>query len=146
ANNGNIRQVADSLNSTRTQDYGYDTLNRLTSFALSGTASQQFSIDPFGNMSFVSSGSATSTFDGSTNRINNLPCAGSATPYDSGGNQTCDSDQNGAVRQYTFDSKSQIRQIAMLGSNTPFVSYDYLPNGSRVRKSNADGSFTEYIY
>ncbi len=33
----------------------------------------------------------------------------------------------------------------MLGSGTPFVTYLYGADGIRVRKSNADGTFTEYV-
>ena len=33
----------------------------------------------------------------------------------------------------------------MLGSGTPFVTYLYGADGNRVRKSNADGTFTEYV-
>jgi len=146
ANNGNIWQVADTLSSTRTQDFTYDSLNRLAGFSLGGTLNQQFSIDSFGNMSPLSGGQPVSTFDPATNRINNLPCAGVATAYDATGNQTCDTNSSGAVRQYGFDSEDNINQITVLGGSSPFVSYVYDANGTRVAKNNADGTYTEYVH
>jgi len=59
------------------------------------------------------------------NRINNLPCASAAAPYDAAGNQLCSTDANGAVSQYSYNADSQIGQIALLGyasSRVPHVS------------------------
>ena len=144
-NNGNIWQIADALNPTAwTRKFGYDCLNRLSSSQV-GSSLTNYSIDSFGNMSPMSGGAAVSTFDPATNRINNLPCASVLTPFDASGNQTCDTNHDGADRQYGFDSENRISRIAVLGSGSPFVNYIYHANGDRVRRSNADGTYTEYV-
>jgi RHS repeat-associated protein len=145
ANNGNIWGIADNLNSAKTQGFTYDSLNRLSGFYLGGAFNRGFTIDPFGNMSPLSGTTAINTFDAATNHINNLPCSGSATPFDSAGNQLCDTDQHGGVRQYQYDGESRIKQIASFGSPTPFEIYAYDSNGNRIRKTNADGTYTEYV-
>jgi RHS repeat-associated protein len=142
-NSGNIWQIKDFLNGANTQSFGYDSLNRIASASGPGM-SQQYAIDSFGNMSLMSGGSAITHFD-AANRINDLPCASSVSAYDLAGNQVCDTDANGGVRQYQYDAESRVRQIASLGSSTPFATYNYDANGNRVRKSNADGTYTEYV-
>ncbi|GGG75787.1 RHS repeat-associated core domain-containing protein [Edaphobacter dinghuensis] len=146
ANNGNIWGITDTLNPSQTQGFTYDALNRISSFSLGGAISQQYKIDSFGNMSPMSGTNPVFSFDPATNRINNLPCAASLAPYDTVGNQICDTDNNGALRQYSFDAENRISQIAMLGSGTPFETYFYDGDGNRVRKANANGNFTEYVY
>jgi RHS repeat-associated protein len=147
-NNGNITQIKDWKNPNRTQNFVYDNLNRLSSFSNGdGSMQQSYTIDSFGNMSTVAGGVATTTFDLATNRINSLPCAASVTPFDAAGNQLCDTDANGAVRQYGVDADNHITQIAILGNtSSPFETYTYDANGGRVRKTNANGTYTEYVY
>jgi RHS repeat-associated protein len=145
ANNGNIWGITDTQNSTRTQGFTYDPLNRIGSFSLGGALNQQFQVDSFGNMSLMSGGNPVSTFDAATNRISNLPCAASVAGYDAAGNQLCSTDQYGGIVQYSFDAESRISAITAQGSGTPFVNYIYGADGARVRKSNADGTFTEYV-
>ncbi len=145
ANSGNIWGITDTLNSAKTQGFTYDSLNRITSFSVGGAVNQQYTTDSFGNMSRLSGGTALTTFDPTTNRINDLPCAASTTPFDSAGNQICDTDTYGGVRQYQYDAESRIQQISSLGSSTPFATYTYDVDGARVRKMNADGTYTEYV-
>jgi RHS repeat-associated protein len=97
-------------------------------------------------MSAVSGGAAVTTFNPSTNRVSNLPCASSITPFDAAGNQLCDTDSNGVVRQYGLDAESHTTQIAILGNTAdPFETYTYDAGGSRSRKTNGTGTYTEYI-
>lgn len=81
-----------------------------------------------------------------TNRTNNLPCSTSLTSYDAAGNQTCDTDSNGAARGYSFDAENRVRGITISGSSAPFETYTYGADGDRVRKDNADGTWNEYVY
>lgn len=159
ANNGNIWNITDNLNGLRSQSFVYDGLNRLSAVKIGANHPQQYSIDSFGNMStattqtIAQSNGTTSTvlvpdftFDPATNRVKNLPCAGSVSPaFDAAGDQLCDNDSNNAVRVYGYNGDSQIKQIAMFGNTgSPFETYAYLAD-ARVRKSNADGTFTEYV-
>jgi YD repeat-containing protein len=143
-NNGNVLQIKDIVNSANLQTFGYDSNNRITSASLPGL-SQQYAHDSFGNMTMVTGGAAVSTFDPATNRISNLPCTSVLTPYDAAGNQLCDVDQNGARRQYKMDAENRITQISIFGNATPFEKYLYDADGTRVSKSGANGSLTEYI-
>lgn len=156
SNNGNIWNIVDGTNSSqgsglRSQSFGYDRLNRITSWQTQMMAgsprSQSYGYDSFGNMSPMNGSNPVYTFNLATNRINNLPCASSVpSPYDAAGNQICDTDINNAIRTYTFDAENRISSIAMLGSGTPFETYIYSGEGNRVRKNNANGTFTEYVY
>ncbi len=142
--NGNIGQIADTLNGTRTQSFTYDAVNRISSFTLGGTVMEQYNIDSFGNMKNTLVQSPLGF--GSDNRVNNFTCASPATAaYDAAGNQVCDTDPTThGVRQYSFDAEDRIAGISVPG-NQPFETYTYGADGARVRKSNKDGTYTEYV-
>jgi len=143
-NNGNIGQITDTLNATQTQSFTYDGLSRISSFTLGGTVMEQYNIDSFGNMKNILSPSAPNF--GADNRVDNFTCASPATAgYDAAGNQVCDTDPvTHGVRQYSFNAEEQIAGISVPG-NPPFETYTYGADGARVRKSNADGTFREYV-
>jgi YD repeat-containing protein len=146
ANNGNTWGITDTLNPAKTQGFTYDGLNRISSFSLNGVLNQQYAIDSFGNLSGMSGNTVLSAFDPATNRLSNLPCASSVPGFDAAGNQLCSTDGNGAVSQYSYDPQSRISQIALAGyTSSPYVNYVYDANGSRIRKNNASGTFTEYV-
>jgi RHS repeat-associated protein len=145
SNNGNVRQIKDVENPSNLQTFSYDNLNRITSASFAG-GSEQYNIDSFGNMSVTGDGlSFTPSFDPASNRINNLPCASTGSTYDAAGNQLCDTDSNGAFRRYTYDGEGHISQIAVFESASPFETYNYDADGNRLRKTNADGTYTEYL-
>jgi RHS repeat-associated protein len=145
-NNGNILSIVDGLNAANTQAFTYDSLNRINTFSLGGTLSQQYSIDSFGNLTGVVGGKATMTFAPATNRISNLPCAASVSAFDAAGNQLCSTNSAGAVTQYQFDAEDRASQIAIINTSTPFETYIYAADGARARKSNAGGTYTEYVH
>jgi len=144
ANNGNIWQITDNLNSGWTREFGYDCLNRLSNSQIGGTAVSYW-LDSFGNMSPMSGGSPVNGFD-NNNRINSLPChvAYGLSDFDAVGNQLCDSDQHGAPRIYSLNSEGRISSVAMMGSSSPFEGYLYLPTG-RTEKWSVDGEMTFYM-
>ena len=154
ANNGSIWGIADNLNSSRTQGFTYDPLNRLTSFSLGGAVQQQFAIDSYGNASLPTtySGIPYSALADPSNRLYR-PCADPANPapgtpslaYDAAGNQLCDSDPNQAKWLYYYDVESRLIQVAMVNS-PPFTSNTYDAAGNRIRVNNTDGTWTEYNY
>jgi RHS repeat-associated protein len=152
-NNGNILQIIDTLNPANTQGFGYDSLNRINTFSLNGTPNQQFNIDSFGNMAQTLNTSWVPTFDPTTNRINNLPCASSITPYDAAGNQQCSTDSNGAVSNYVYDAESRISAFSVFPADpttSPSETYVYGADGTRVRKTQGlltdpNAPYTEYV-
>jgi hypothetical protein len=50
ANNGNVMQITNNLNSARTQSFSYDELNRIDYAQASGVWSQDFAYDRYGNL------------------------------------------------------------------------------------------------
>ena len=145
-NNGNIWQISDALNSASwTRKFSYDCLNRLSGENY-GSASTSFRLDSFGNMSPLNGSTPVYTFSSSTNRISNLPCGASLNAFDAAGNQTCDTDANGANRAYAVDAEELPVSLSVQGSNTPFVQYVYSGEGDRIRKSLADGEYFEYTW
>lgn len=141
ANNAsNLTSITD-IAAGRTQSYQYDQLGRIASFSDTGTtanacnvnlpgtpsASQTYTIDPWGNMTSTGTGTNLSYSAGSNNQ---LP---PPFQYDLAGNLT--SDAIGGSYQYRADG-------LMTESGGTTYTYDAL--GQRVRK---DGSSpNEYIY
>ncbi len=113
ANNGRIAQSVDGVTG-ETLTYGYDRLNRLS--GVSGTWSQTYSYDGFGNLTGKSAVGAypamNASFDPLTNRQNGLS-------YDANGNVTA----NGAG----YDVENRL-----VGDSTALYVYDHA--GKRVQK------------
>jgi RHS repeat-associated protein len=151
-NNGNIWQITDPMNSTRTQGFSYDSLNRLSAFSNGdGSMQQSYVTDSFGNM--VQSGTLSSGLSfGSNNRINSLNYG-----YDAAGNLT--QSYNGlSTTPYSYDAESRLVSVNS-------AAYTYDASGNRVRKDispnwteyvnfngqtlaekNSDGTWSDYIY
>jgi len=138
-NNGNITQIKDWRNPNRTRYFGYDALNRLSSFSngYSNTDPnymyQTYSYDSFGNLSQSGTLSSALSFDGN-NRINS-----GGYGYDAAGN--INSYYNGVfTSNYVFDAESRVFNV---NSGAGYYTYDAA--GERVRK-DANGTYTEYQY
>ena len=134
-NNGNVYSIADQLNSSRTQNFGYDQLNRLTSAQTSGTHwGNTYVIDAWGNLIQKNqiTGKAAGEFlqvqADSTNRLIGYT-------YDAGGNMT-----NDGSHSFQFDADNQITTV-----NGTAATYSYGPDGQRVRKVVGSAS-SDYIY
>src|ERR1700674_1137904 len=130
-NNGNILSVADQLNSSRTQSFSYDPLNRLVT-ANESRWGLQFTYDPWGNFlqQSLTAGYATQHqyVAAPNNRLTGYT-------YDAAGNLL-----NDTFHQYTFNGKNQIAQV-----DNGAATYTYDPDGSRVRKDTG-ANFTEYYH
>jgi len=135
ANNGNIWQAQDSLNSVRTQNFTYDTLNRIKAFATANnSASQTYAIDAWGNLSQSGTLSSTLTFDGN----NKITSGGVA--YDAAGDEVAVNNGVSTVN-YTYDAD---RHILTAANGT--AKYFYSSEGNRVRKDMGSTNWTEYVY
>lgn len=141
-NNGDVLSVTDNLNAARTQTYGYDALNRLSS-AVEGRWGLNFVYDPWGNrlQQNVTSGSATQvqvTVD-SSNRIQGAPAGCTINNpfcYDAGGRLL-----NDGTHKFAFDGESRISQVDSGAGH-----YFYDASGNRVRKDVTGSPSTEYVY
>lgn len=129
-NNGNVLSVGDHINSSRTQTFTYDSLNRLSTGSESrwGLA---WVYDPFGNnlQQNVTAGSAFQHQYTATVQ-NQL----SGFPHDAAGNMLSD-----GTNQYAYDSENRISTVNGTGA-----AYVYDANGDRVSKT-VGSAVTEYV-
>jgi RHS repeat-associated protein len=154
ANTGNIWQSQDALNSGRTQTFGYDPLNRLTSFVRSDNAMQQtYAYDSFGNMNQTTPGTLQSnlSFNANNQAIGNgYDAAGNVTSYNDGVSTKAlgyDAENkllnfNSGAATYTYDAnRGRVRKDA--GNFwTEYVSF----NGQTLAEKSSDGTWSDYIY
>jgi RHS repeat-associated protein len=122
--NGNIYQIANNRDTTRTENFTYDNLNRLTQGSSSGTKwGEAFTVDPWGNMwqrSLVSGKTNYEPLNAPASLQNQL----TGFTYDVAGNMI----QNGSAT-YTYDGDNRLRATAGW-------TYVYDGEGVRVKKSN----------
>jgi RHS repeat-associated protein len=156
--------ITDPLNSANTQNCSFaaDDLSRISTANCGAIWGQNFTYDPFGNISKARIGtSAGTTFQptyqsspSNTNRIASLP--GGVTPtYDANGNSTNDS-----FHQYTWDAEN--RPVSVNGTavtltydalgrmveqarGTSYTQIVYSPLGSKLAKMNGATLQTAYI-
>ena len=125
-NNGNISSIIDNKDSTRTQTFTYDSLDRITSgysTAATGTYSwgETYSIDAWGNLNIgPMGGKAHGGNFANASDNNNHPLG---FTYDAAGNLT-------NTTQYVYDPENRIQVTA--GN-----AYTYDAGGQRVLKSNS---------
>jgi RHS repeat-associated protein len=131
-NNGNISSIVDNKDTSRTQTFTYDILNRITSgysAAATGTYSwgETYSVDPWGNLNIGPMGNKAhgGTFANASDN-NNRPLG---FTYDAAGNLTNTS-------QYVYDPENRIQVTAG-------TAYTYDADGQRVLKSNSSGTPTK---
>jgi len=138
-NNGNILSIPDTLSAANTQQFTYDTLNRIKSFVTTdGRMQQTFTIDSFGNASAVAPGTLQNNLSFDPINLNRI--SSSRASYDASGNVTAMT--NGvSTTSFTYDSVGQLTQVN--GGAT--ATYTYSPSGERVRKDD-NGTYTEYVY
>lgn len=94
-----------------------------------GLLTQAFNFDAWGNLKQT----GTFNFEQNFNGMNQISSGG--YQYDAAGNLT-----DGVGRSYEWDAEGFLAQI-----DNAATTYDYDPNGLRVRKSSSGGS-TEYLY
>jgi RHS repeat-associated protein len=140
-NNGNVlRQTIAAPGLSLTQDYCYDSLNRLASASENGGAnwSQSYGYDRWGNRWVSAStgytlSSLTPTGSGAFNTANNRLFA---SGYDNAGNHTSD------AQSRTFEYDGENRQTKF---NVTVGQYFYDGDGRRVKKIDGAGT-TIFVY
>ena len=151
---GNVTGYTDTVNGTWSMAGGYDSLNRLTSAMPSAGVylglHATWSYDAFGNRSAENFGGSlsspyappvpASTTEG-FNTSNQVQAAGSGYPpsYDSAGDVTCDSYNNGACsgNQYLYDADGRVCAVKNLIGK--MMEYLYDAEGTRVAKGTITG-------
>ena len=138
-NNGNVMKIADNLQPNRTQTFGYDNLNRISTAQSAATSGadcwgQSFGYDAWANLLAENltkcSGTQLSVGVNAQNRITN-----SGISYDAAGDMLTD-----GVNTYTYDAESRISTLNGAGA-----SYFYDGNGQRTRKQLGSNT-TDYVY
>jgi RHS repeat-associated protein len=128
ANNGNIFTITNAKDSTRTQSFAYDPLNRLLTGGDNGHWANTYTYDPWGNLTNKTPGSpAGENMNQPADTNNHL----SGLTYDAAGNVT--NDRLGGA--FVFDGENRIKSA---GS----VTYTYDADGRHIQKSSG----TNYWY
>src|ERR1041385_4000664 len=131
-NNGNVQSLTYAGGGlSYTQNFGYDSLNRLTTANENSGASwsQTNGYDQYGNRWIDYGGGVHNlAFSTSNNRITTA-----GFNYDANGNLT-----NDTIHAYTFDAENQIKTVAAVNA------YTYDGEGQRVRKFV--GENTRFVY
>lgn len=136
-NNGNVISIANNRDSTRTQSFTYDQVNRIVTAETSSTYAtspahcwgESYTTDQWGNMTAI--GVASSAYNGCTQETlgvsatanNQLSATGFS--YDSSGNMLTD-----AVNTYAWNAEGEIKSAAS-------VNYTYDGDGNRLEKSSS---------
>jgi len=139
ANNGNINVTNNYKDTTRSQSYSYDYLNRLThAWSTNGSAWDiNYTLDAWGNMTTRGPGGgftnspAPDNFSNSIDTNNRLV---SQMSYDSAGNVLSD-----GTNQYRYNGNNQV--VTYNNSSSP--NYEYDVDGKRVQKS---GTYNDRVY
>jgi RHS repeat-associated protein len=142
-NNGSVTSISDQLNSSRTQTFTYDVLNRLST-ANESRWGLSYVYDAWHNrlqqnLTSGSAGQIQITVDGN-NHIQGAPSGCTIANrycYDAAGNLLHDNFDH----QYVYDAESRMIQVDGGAHN-----YTYALDGNRVRKDVSGSASTEYIY
>jgi RHS repeat-associated protein len=135
-NAGHVYSITNNLDTTRSQNFAYDSLNRITSALTTSTHAtspshcwgETYNPDPWGNLQSIAATtnsnytgcSEESGFSAAPDGNNHL----NIFSYDASGNT-----QSDGVNSYTWDAESQLKTAAG-------VTYTYDGDGRRVSKSS----------
>jgi RHS repeat-associated protein len=127
--NGNVYQILNNRDNTRTQNFTYDRLNRIYSAESSGSLwGETFTIDAWGNLTAKTGIAGKNHAEGFNEPIatNNQFASSSGFTYDTAGNMHYD----GSIT-YNYDAENRLVSVSSGGYN-----YYYDGDGNRVAKSN----------
>lgn len=148
-NNGNIYTVTNLKDSTRTQTFSYDALNRLATAQDAAHWSNVYTYDAWGNLGKKLYGpiSAGEHMDTSADTSNHL----GGYSYDTGGNMTGD-----GVNTYVYDAENRISSVAGVTytydadgrrvKKSSGTNYWYGPSGEALAETDSSGNWTNYIF
>lgn len=136
--------ITDNTGATRTEQYGYDDLNRLTSVNYGDGETQSYQFDAMGNRSSMTdsaNGNHSYTYD-AANRLTGVD--GNAYVNDGNGNTL-----SGGGRTNTWDSQNRLTQcVDNNGSTTETSDFTYGSDGLRRRaivNNGTTNTTTDYV-
>jgi len=138
--NGTLNQlkITDGITGTtdsQTCNYLYDDFQRLSSANCGALWTQNFTYDPFGNITKSGSSAFDPTYSPTQNQFTTIP--GRNVSYDGAGNLLTDN-----LNTYTWDVYGNMSTVNT-GSATVTATYDGL---GRMVENNAGGKYTQIIY
>jgi RHS repeat-associated protein len=139
---GSIWQIMDVLNPNATQNFNYDSLNRITFFQQSAQLAsegqnpqQTYAYDSFGNLNQNGGSLQDNATYAQTNRISN-----NGYSYDSAGNVTSYSTGVSPQPTLAYDAENRLTNV-----NSGIATYTYDAYGDRIRK-DISPTWTEYVH
>ncbi len=150
-NDGNIYTVTNVKDSTRTQNFTYDALNRLTSAGDGSHWGNSYAYDAWGNLQKMPGSPAGENFQHAADTNNHLI----GFSYDAAGNM-----MNDGTTNYIFDSENRITSATAGGVTTTYTydadgrrvkkssgpNYWYGPGGNVLAETDSSGNWTYYIF
>jgi RHS repeat-associated protein len=143
----NVAAVTDSTGTPETVTYSYDSLNRLTGgTGFAGALTANYTYNAIGNMLMKQEGASNLTLSYPASGPSSVrPHAVTSTTgtqglslsYDANGNLTTQ-----GASAYGYDAENRLKTRSASGGT---VSYTYDGNGTMVKRTNADGTWTVYI-
>jgi RHS repeat-associated protein len=128
-NNGNVIQIANNKDTTRTQQFTYDSLNRIITAKTTSTTGancwgQNFGYDQWANLTSTTVSQCTAPGLSMAMSANSNQFTTTGFSYDASGNVLAD-----GTNTYAWNAESEIK-------TAPGVNYTYDGDGDRVQKSN----------
>ena len=146
--NSSVQNLNNLLNSTLSQNFAYDELDRLTEAQSNGSAYTYLGFNYDANSNRVQQDADNQRTDYLINTSSNHLQGSSGAliqdmQYDARGN-LIRKDQNGVSWQYQYNDHNRLTQLSKNGQW--LARYQYNGLGQRIEKSLSDGSLTYYLY
>jgi RHS repeat-associated protein len=149
ANNGNIFTITNVKDSTRTQSFAYDSLNRLITAGDNGHWANSYTYDAWGNLTNKTPGApAGENLNKAADANNHL----SGLTYDAAGNVIND----GLGGVFVFDGENRIKTAGSVTytydadgrriQKSSGTNYWYGPSGAVLAETDSAGNWTNYIF
>jgi RHS repeat-associated protein len=135
----NAGDITQNIDQSGTHNYGYDTIDRLTSATYTGTPNETYAYDGVGNRT-SSHKSATYGYQ-PLNRLVNTSSA--SYLYNNNGNMISKTDASGTT-QFAWDFENRLTQVVTPASGSVTYKYDAL--GRRIQRTPSSGISTNFVY